>query len=508
VSTPDRANPTLSTAEFGEAGVLPRHELARRASAGIVIVFTRGVATALFGFGGGVVLARLLDPNAFGLVAIGMAIVMFGTLLGDGGVGAGLIRRAEPPTAEELQTLTGFQLGVTLALSAAAAALAPLFGEAGWVTALIVSSTPLVMLQISGRILLERSLSYRSLAAVELSQVVAYNVCAIGLVLIGLGVWGMASATVAMRLVGVFLMARVSPAGLMRPRFSWRLIRPLLGFGVRFQGANATWLVSQQARNVSLAAIGGVSTLGLWSLASRVLQLPSLFFAALSRVSFPTMSRLVGAKEDVAPLIEQAVGMIAIGTGIIMTGLVGSAPGLFPGVFGDQWREASLVMPGACLGIGISASISVASQGYLYAVGDASAVLRYATRTAIATFAVTLPLVPVIGISAIGLGEVAASLVGAHVLRRSMLHWAHVDVVRPLFVPVAAGVVSGGVGWLVADFGGGDLISGLAGGTCSTCLFLVLVTAFRRRLVYELFRFTLVSVRAAVHGAPAPLTPV
>lgn len=483
--------------------MLPRHELARRASGGIAIVFTRGVANALLSFGGGVVLARLLDPHAFGLVAIGMAVVMFGTLLGDGGVGAGLIRRAEPPTPEELQALTGFQFGVTLALSAAAALLAAPFGKAGWVTALIVSSTPLAMLQISGRILLERSLSYRPLAAVEVSQVVVYNVSAISLVVLGLGVWGMASATVVMRFVGVIVMALVSPAGLMRPRFSWRLIRPLLRFGIRFQGANATWLVSQQARNVSLAAIAGVSTLGLWSLASRVLQIPSLFFEAFSRVSFPTMSRLVAAKEDVAPLIERAVAMIAVGSGIILTGLAGSAPGLFPGLFGDQWREASLVMPGVCLGIGISASISVASQGYLYAVGDASAVLRYATRTAIATLAVTLPLVPVLGISAIGLGEIAAAVVGAYVLRRAMLQWAQVDVVRPLLAPVAAGVVSAGAGWLVADRGGGDLISGLVGGACSVFLFLVLLTAFRRTLVHETFRFTVGSVRAAVRSAPS-----
>jgi O-antigen/teichoic acid export membrane protein len=507
LSSPNQANPTVSTPGIEEAGVLPRHELTRRASAGIVIVFTRGVATALLGFGGGVVLARLLDPRAFGLVAIGMAVVLFGTLLADGGVGAGLIRRVEPPTAEELQALTGLQLGVTLALSAAAASLAAPFGEAGWLTALIVSSTPRAMFQVPGRILLERSLSYRPLAAVEVSQVVAYNVCAISLVLLGLGVWGMASATVAMRLVGVLVMWRLSPAGLMRPRFSWRLIQPLLGFGLRFQGANATWLVSQQTRNVSLAAIAGVSTLGLWSLASRVLQIPSLFFEAFSRVSFPTMSRLVAAKEDVGPLIVRAVGMVAVGSGIIMTGLVGSAPGLFPGLFGEQWREASLVMPGACLGIGISASLSVASQGYLYAVGDASAVLRYATRTAIATFVVTLPLVPVVGISAIGFGEIAASVVGAYVLRRAVLQWAQVDVVRPLLAPVAAGVVSAGAGWLVADLGGADFVSGVAGGACSVFLFLVLLTTFRRRLVCDTFRFGAASVRAALRGAPTASIP-
>jgi O-antigen/teichoic acid export membrane protein len=199
--------------------------------------------------------------------------------------------------------------------------------------------------------------------------------------------------------------------------------------------------------------------------------------------------------------------MIAIGSGLILTGLAGSAPGLFPGLFGHQWSDASLVMPGVCLGIGVSASISVASQGYLYAVGDASAVLRYAIGTAIATFVVTLPLLPVVGISAIGLGEIAAAVVGAYVLRRAVMQWAQVDVIRPLLVPVPAGVVSASAGWMVADLGDADLVSGLAGGACSVFLFLVLMTALRRRLVHETFRFAVVSVRAAIRSAPAASMP-
>ena len=43
-----------------------------------------------------IVLARLLNPHAFGLIAFGMAVVLFGSLLADGGLGAGLIRRAGP----------------------------------------------------------------------------------------------------------------------------------------------------------------------------------------------------------------------------------------------------------------------------------------------------------------------------------------------------------------------------------------------------------------------------
>ena len=492
---------SASAREEGNVG-LPRDELRRRALGGIVIVFTRGVAIAVLSFAGSVVLARLLNPHAFGVIAFGMAVVLFGSLVADGGLGAGLIRRTEPPAVEELQALTGFQLGVTVGLALVTAAVAAPFGEAGWVTALMVWSLPLAMLQIPGRILLERSLSYRPLAVVELAQVLVYNAWAVSLVVLGFGVWGMASATVAMRVVAVLVMARVIPAGVVRPLFSWRLIRPLLGFGFRFQATSAMWLARDQGLNVSLAAVAGVSTLGLWSLANRALQVPSLFLQALFRVSFPTMSQLVAAKEDAAPMIERAAGMVAVGSGILLTGLAGSAPGLFPGIFGEQWREASEIMPGACLGVVISAPVAVSAQGFLYAVGDASAVLRATTLQTIALFAATLPLVLALGLPGIGLGFIAASVVETYVLRRAILQSAQVDPVRPILAPVAAFVVSAAAGWLVSDLGGADLVSGFGGGACSVFLFVAFLTILRRKLLFRTFRFAFASVRAAVGRAP------
>lgn len=81
-----------------QPGPLPRDELRRRASAGIFIVATRGLAILLLGLAGNVVVARLLTPRDFGVVAIGMSFVLFTGMLSDGGLGAALIRRPEPPT--------------------------------------------------------------------------------------------------------------------------------------------------------------------------------------------------------------------------------------------------------------------------------------------------------------------------------------------------------------------------------------------------------------------------
>jgi O-antigen/teichoic acid export membrane protein len=487
-----------------EQGLLARDELKRRASAGVFIVATRGLAILLLGLAGNVVVAHLLTPRDFGVVAIGMSFVLFTSLLSDGGLGAGLIRRAEPPTTEELQALTAFQLSVTVALALVAAAVAAPFGEIGQIIALMMSSMPLVVLQFPGMILLERSLSYRPLAMVEVSQVLVYHAWAIGLVVAGFGVWGLASASVARAAAGALMMARVSPAGLVRPRFAWRRIRSLIGFGVRFQATTATWLIGEQALNVSIAAIAGVSTLGLWSLAKRVMEVPFLLFQSLWRVSFPAMSQLLAAKEDARPVIERGLAMAAVGSGLLLTGLAASAPGLVPGVFGEHWRAASGVIPWACLALGIGGSVSVATQGYLYGVGDASAVLRAVALQTATWLAVTLPLLPMVGVAGVGLGWLASAVVGATMLGRATLKWTRVRLIRPMLVPVVVGVVSAAAGWLVSDVGGRDLWSGLAGGAGAVACFQLGLLILRKELLYETFRFAVRSMRAAASRAPAP----
>jgi O-antigen/teichoic acid export membrane protein len=496
----ERSNP----APEGEES-LTRDELRRRASAGVFIVATRGLLILVLSFVGNVVVARLLTPHDFGVVAIGMSFVYFVSLLSDGGLGAALIRRPEPPERRELQALMALQLGVTLGLAAAVTAGAAFFGGAAWVVALMVSSMPLAMLQFPGRILLERSLRYRPLAIVELSQVLVYHAWAIGFVIAGFGVWGLASATVAMRAAGAIAMAAACPAGVVAPRFGWRRVQPLLGFGLRFQAASAMALVQEQGLNAAIAAVASVSTLGLWSLARRLMEVPFVLFDSLWRVSYPTMSKLVASDEDVAPLLERAVGMAAIASGVILTGLAGSAPGLIPGVFGEQWRGAAAVVPPACLGLAIGGALSVATVGYLYAVGDATSVLRAHVLRTITMFAVALPLLPSLGAVAAGLGWLASSVVDGVVVGRAAAQRTGARLWAPLMAPLAIGIAAAGVGWLVAELGGRDLASGLAGGACSVLIFVAGLGLLRAALLRDTLSFAWESVRRA-RSRPAPST--
>ena len=86
----------------------------RRAKSGIFFVGSWGVMNLIVGFGGNLVLARLLTPRDFGIVAIGATLMMFTTSIADGGLGSGLIRRERAPDRAELKAALALQLALTL----------------------------------------------------------------------------------------------------------------------------------------------------------------------------------------------------------------------------------------------------------------------------------------------------------------------------------------------------------------------------------------------------------
>jgi O-antigen/teichoic acid export membrane protein len=497
--TRDRS-PPLSAAD----GAQTASQVKQRAAAGLVVVGSRGIAVLLIGFASYAALARLLTPRDFGLIAIGVACTAIVGLLADGGLGGALIRRAEPPTREELQALTGLQVGMATGLAILAAGVGLYFGQAAWIPVIMTAAMPIVALQMSGRILLERSLSYRPLAVLEITQVVCYHASAVGLALAGFGARGVAVAWVIRALIGTLFMARLSPVGLVLPKLSWRLIRPIVGFGVRFQAVNGIFLGSEQGLNWMIPSLTSMSTLGLWSLARRLLEIPLLLIQTFGRVSFSSMSRLVALKQDCARLIERAVGIAAVGIGIALTGLVGSAPGLIPGIFGDAWDESAAALPWACLALAVSGSVGVATQGYLYAVGDASAVLRATAVHAVVLLVVTLPLLPVVGVVAVGVGWLAASAIESVLLVRATRRWVELRLTGGLIPPIAIGCAAAAVGWVVANAGGGELRSGLAGGITSVTLYVAALLVLRRGLLVDAARFFAGSLRATRVQLAAP----
>ena len=474
--------------------------LRQRALRGVTLVLGRGIAILVLALIGNTILARQLTPRDFGLLAFGMTIVSLASALSDGGLGAGLIRSAESIDRQKLGDVFGLELALTLifAVSVSTVGIA-FFGTAGRVTALMALSLPIGAVSTPAQIVLERALDYKSLARVEVRQSAIYYAFAVVAVLGGAGIWGVAAAAVIRPLAGNLLLARIRRSLFVLPSFSIHRLRPLLGFGIKFQANSLAATARDQGLNVGIASIAGASMLGIWTLSRRVLELPMVLFQSLWRVSFPAMSQLLAAGEDPRPLLERGSSTATVATALVLAPCAACSPMLVPAIFGEPWHRSGGIVAVSCVGLIISGPISVATAGYLYAVGDAAAVLRATVLHGLAWVATALVLLPWIGAIGIGVGLLVGSAVDAVFLARPATRRTGARLlahVAPGTTIALLGVGCGfGVGTLVQPEAVGGVVAALtAFAVCVVALF-----AVRRELAFDVVAVT----RRALASSPA-----
>jgi len=457
---------------MNDAKPLDAGEVRRRAASGATLLGARGAFIHVLAIGANLVLASLLVPHDFGLVALGSVVIAAGVFVGELGIGAPLIRRESPPERHELQAVNGLQLALMGLLLIVSLALALPFGRDGLVVACMTASLPIMVLRAPAVIVLERELSYRAIATTDIVEALAYYVWAVVTVALGLGVWGLASAVVVRAAVGTGTMFAIGPLGLLRPRWSWRDIRPLLSFGAKYQATMTVRLVRLQGLNVLVAAVAGVATLGIWNLAWRVLQIPTLLTATSVRVWYPTMSRLLDARADPKATVDRALMTLAVLTGGVTVALVGFAPAV-PALIGSGWEDVPAVLLWSGVALVVAAPAGVALSGYLFAADDPGPVAIAALASTVAWFAVTAALLHPLGASAVGIGWIAGGIVDAVLLARAAARRRVTGIVRPLAGPTTVALAATTVAWLLADGAGADLLSAALGTVAGEAVFLV-----------------------------------
>ncbi len=315
-----------------------------------------------------------------------------------------------------------------------------------------------------------------------------------------LGVWGLASANVVRALVGSSVLLFLIPPARLIPSPSWARIRPILGFGLRFQASGFADLVRDQGIYVIVGAVAGVSALGYGASPIGSSRFRFFLFMSMWRVSFPGMSRLVEAGETVGPTIERVVAVAAVACGFILAPLVAATPAWVPALLGHQWQDVVAVIPPASLHLMVMGPISVALVGYLWAIGEATAVLR-ATLAGIPLMVVVLvPLLLVIGVPAVGFGWMASGVGEATVLILYARKHAEFKIKSRLLPPTILAGLGASMGWPVASAIGATVLGGLVGGLLASAVYLVGLWLWHRSYLFDSVRLSMRGLRAALKG--------
>lgn len=293
-----------------------------------------------------VVLARLLAPADFGLLAMAFVVISFADIFKDLGTKAALIQKREL-TTEFASTVFWLNIGIGAVLATVVMLGAPIFA------ALYAEPTVVDVLRVMGLVLaisafglaqqahLYRELRFRALAAVQFTVAGVNMVVAISLALAGWGVWALVAGTVSSAAAGILVTWILSD---WRPAFAfrWRDLEEIAGFSLNLSGSQILGFALSNGDKILIARFLGASPLGYFNIAHRTLTYPvQSITRVLQQVLFPTMSRIQDDDAAIARGYLRACAGISLLTFPAMVGIAVLARPLVEVVLGERWLPAA-----------------------------------------------------------------------------------------------------------------------------------------------------------------------
>ena len=296
-----------------------------------------------------VILARLLTPDDFGLIAMLLVFTSIGTLLVDSGFGAALVQR-QHTTADDETTVFIFTVcvGIVTAgiLVLTAPTIAVFFNQPKLVdlTRVMAVVLPLGALAAVPDALLTMRLNFRARARAEVVASLCSGAVAVVLALQDYGAWSLAwqgIVSIGVRGLLLWLYSGWRPRG----RYRRASFRSLFGFGGYML---LTGLLNASATRLQSLLIGKLfdaRTLGFYTIAQNTQQAPtSLIDGILKRVGLPVFSTIAQDRARLRSAFRASLRMVMFLFVPCMVGIALVAKPLIELLYGVRWVPAAPIL--------------------------------------------------------------------------------------------------------------------------------------------------------------------
>lgn len=371
-----------------------------------------------------VVLARLLEPREYGLMAIVVVIIGVGEVFRDFGLSTAAVQ-AETISSGERSNLwwcsTAIGAVLTASLLASSPLIAGLYGQAELLPIVMVMSSTFLISGMSSqfRASLQREMRFGALALIAVGSGLLALAFAITAALAGWGAW----ALVVQNLAGAILaLAAMLGCSGWHPRRYDRAapIGRFFRFGLPLLGTQAMTYLASNIDAALIGLISGPGVVGLYSRAVQTVRMPlNQIRTPVSQVAFSALSRQQRDTRMLVRFAERGQLLLAYPMVLMAGGISAAAAPLVTLVLGAGWEGVIPFLHLIAIGEGLNTMAM--TGGWLYTVrGKTASLMRYtlfsaATRLALLTA----------GIMTLGpLGAAAAAAVAPILLWPISLIWA------------------------------------------------------------------------------------
>ncbi len=333
------------------------------------------------------ILARLLTPESFGLVALANVFINFMQIFLNQGFAHALIQKQnleeqDINTAFWTQVFVGFLL-TTITLSSANL-IAFTFNQPRLNLIVQVLSILFIIASFSQTqvTLLKREFKFKVMATRSLLGILIAGIVGILMAFWGYGVWSLVGQQLTYEIIGVIVLWTAST---WRPKFqfSWQALSQLYRFSLNLLGYKLLEFFNQRTDNLLIGYFLGEVALGYYAISHRILQvLTQLLIGTLNQVALPTFSRLQDEPKQFLSAFYRATQFTSLIAFPVFSAIIILSPQLVITLFGEQWRSAIPILQILPL-TGILRAVSFFQRSAFVAMGQPSIQMKLGLLNAI-----------------------------------------------------------------------------------------------------------------------------
>ncbi|QND45138.1 lipopolysaccharide biosynthesis protein (plasmid) [Rhizobium lusitanum] len=291
------------------------------------------------------ILARILTPEEFGVVAVALTVVQFLAMIGGAGLTSSLVIQEK----EDMLTIHSV-FWVNLAVSTLMAVVLYVFAdffatllgakEAAYLLRIMAFMIPIQLAADVAYSILARRMNFSKDAVWSMISESSGALVAVGLAWFGFGVWSLVaqlfvSGTV--RLVGLYAVSGYFP----RFAFSFSRIKGLTKFSFGMMGSEIANFVTFQSPMVIIARYLGLADAGAYSAGNRFASIPNqVVLSAVMGVLFPAFSHMMHDRKRRSDALMLSTQVTTVLLAPMMFGLWAIAEPAMLVLFGQKWAYA------------------------------------------------------------------------------------------------------------------------------------------------------------------------
>lgn len=301
-----------------------------------------------------ILIARILLPEDYGLVAMATLLTGYVEIVSEMGIGSAIIQR---PTVTDTELNGVFLLGIGTGVVffgfgfILAYLTAGLFHEPK-----IIPLTQLVSVQfILGGLLvvphslLMRQVRFKEIGLIHLWAVSLGSVTTLGFAWHGYGVWSLVIGYMTQRVMMVILSYYYSG---WRPgrEFHWPAVRPYLHFGLKVTGSGSAYYLFQKADQFIVGRLFAAQLLGYYSMALQLASLPTEKLVALIRkTAYPVFAHYQDDPGKCQSIFLQSTQYMTLLVAPLLVGGAVFGKELILALLGQKWAPVIPLFRVLCL---------------------------------------------------------------------------------------------------------------------------------------------------------------